>query len=186
MPKNSDTVSRLEKSSSLLDVMIQVEDWMDSLDLYAFKNWLEGEVVEGPHVKRYWILFTLKYEYKEMPDPQGAIRMLYHGTKVAYRKGVERVPVKIEKPSDYEQGTKKPKMKDDPVWLIDIKIPRRFIEDFAGDLDLYDDEVDKDHAKEAEAEGMKETEPFMNDDQDAPDLDSAAAEVGSEEERGPL
>jgi hypothetical protein len=154
-PNNPNTVNRLNDNPDLVDIMISIEDYLDRSDMYAFKNWQDGELVAGPYIKPYWISVTLKWPYKKMPDPSGAARLMQHGTKIGYKLDTENVPQPIKTPSDYEPGTHKPKIKKEKVWLVELLIPRRFVEDIDQKiLDLYDDKIDDaETVKDAEAEG---------------------------------
>lgn len=140
-------ISKLNQSTGLTNVLIQVEDWFDSLDLYAFKNWFEGEIVEGPDVDRYWITIILQYDYNKMPDPQGAIRLINHGAKVGYKKMEKECtvdPNKVDvtavddKLNDWDQPN--PQQNNQrtiptyPVWLVKVIVPRKFI-----DVNIDDD-----------------------------------------------
>ena len=52
---------------------------------------------------------------------------------------------KIVTPDDYQPGPKKPKMKKEKVWLVDLLISRKFIEKLSRELiDLYDEDADLD------------------------------------------
>ena len=149
-----EVISRLTDNVDLVDLMINVENYLDGNDMYSFKNWIKGEVVGGPYVKKYWIKITLKWAYKDMPDPDGALRLLKHGTRINYRKGTETVPVKIKSEADYQPGTKKPRMKTEKIWLVDLMIPRKFVENIKKEvLDLYDEELDLDTAEDAVSVG---------------------------------
>lgn len=156
--KSLQVVKRIDDSPDLVDVMIGIEDYLDRHDIYAFKNWILGELVDGPHIKPYWIVVTFKWAYKNMPDPSGGLRLLPHGTKIYYKKDFENVPQPITEPSDYDPGTNKPKIKSEPVWLVELMIPRRFVENLETEImDLYDDRVDDiDTVEDAEAEGKTE------------------------------
>ena len=174
MPQNPQLFKRLSDSDSLTDVLIQMEDFMDSLDLYVFKNWFEGEIVDGPVIRRYWVSMTLKYAYEDMPDPAGAERLMRHGVKVSFKKGKEDEPVEVESPEDLEPNNK-PKMERKPVWLIDIQIPRRFIEELDdSDLEMHvDDEmVDVEDVSDARDEDIDDEDAFTEEGTDADD-DSA-------------
>jgi hypothetical protein len=139
----SEIVDRLNKDTNLLDIAIDVESYLDDANLYVFKNWLEGVLVKGPVMRKYWVDVIFKYEHDQMPDPDGALRLLPHGTKVRYSKAHEWVSLPIKSPDDYEPGTKKPKMTRKKVWLVHMSIPRRFIEAVNQDLiDQYDLEAD--------------------------------------------
>jgi len=178
MPANSDFFKRLSDSDSLTDVLIQMEDFMDSLDLYVFKNWFDGEIVDGPHIRRYWVSMTLKYAYEKMPDPAGGERLLQHGAKVMFRKAKEEVAVEVEEPSDL-QPNNKPQMKEEIIWLVDVQIPRRFIEELDdSDLEMHvdDDAVDVEDVSDARDEDIDDEDAFTeegadSEGQDAPEED---------------
>jgi hypothetical protein len=147
-------IARLSDNTDLVDVMIAIEDYLDSNDLYTFKNWINGEIVAGPFVKKYWVKVTLKWPHNEMPDPSGGLRLLKHGTKIAYKLSHEEVPVEVKSQNDYQPGTKKPRMKKEKIWLVELTIPRRFVESINKEtMDLYDEEVDLDTADEAVSQG---------------------------------
>lgn len=177
MPADQKLFKRLSDSSSLTDVLIQMEDFLDSLDLYVFKNWFEGEIVQGPDIRRYWVNMTLKYDYKDMPDPAGGLRLIKHGAKVYFRKAKEEVPLPIQTPDDFQPGTKKPKMDLKDIWLVEIHIPRRFIDELNDDdLEMYDDsEVDIEVVSDARDEDIDDTDSVV-------DADNGESESDGEEE----
>ena len=140
---SNDSIKRITDSEDLLEILIDIENYLDNNNLYAFKNWIEGEIVGGPWVKRYWIKVLLKYPYKKMPDPNGGLRLLKHGTKIHYDIKYEEQSVEIKDPSDYQPGTKKPKLIKHKIWVITLLIPRRFVQNLDSEImDTYDDEVD--------------------------------------------
>jgi hypothetical protein len=152
---SEDVIRRLTDNEDLIDILIDIEDYLDSNDLYVYKNWHLGEVVGGPFTKPYWVKVTLKYPYHRMPDPEGGLRLLMHGTKIHYRIGHEKVPIKVKSEADYQPGTKKPKMKVIKVWLIDLLIPRKFVQNLDNVvMDQYAEEVDVETVDDANAEGV--------------------------------
>jgi len=160
-----DSVKNLEKifnRKSLLDVAIEIENFLDFSNLYVFPNWYKGEIVDGPNVKRYWVTLTLRYPHKDMPDPMGA-RVLHDvGVKVDYIKSFDLEPIDVKSESDFRPQTKKPKMKKVPVWHVELKIPRRFLDkiDYNDLNDYDDDEVDIETAIDASEEGMSDNSDF--------------------------
>lgn len=123
-------VARLKDNESLIDVLIAFEGFLDDLDLYAFKNWIDGEVVAGPEVTRYWVSVTLKYDYNKMPDPMGGMRLIKYDATIKYKLSHELVAKDVVEPSDFDDDfARRPKIDRTPIWLIDITIPRRFIEE---------------------------------------------------------
>lgn len=185
MPSNFDSssvVTRLSETDSLLDVMIQIEDYMDSLDIWAFSSWFDGEIVDGPWIERYWVKLTLKYPYKKMPDPQGGLRLAKYGSKIFYEKAKEEVPVEVKTPDDLDPKTRKPKMEEQDIWLIHLRIPRRFIDDLdVSDLELYDEEVNIEDVEDAQAEGI-DNEAGIKDKEFGDEEPIVAEEPEDEEE----
>lgn len=161
-------IDRLYNQESLLDILIEFEGVIDSMDLYAFKNWIEGEVVDGPKLERYWITVTLKYPYKQMPDPAGGNRLLKHGARIEMGKFSEEVPMALsDDPEDNledsyeynrETGEYARKTETEKYWLMEIRIPRRFIEDMEKGMAIYDEDEDEtvamDDVADAETQGL--------------------------------
>lgn len=163
---------KLEESPHLLDVLVQMEDVLDSFDVYVFENWIKGEIVEGPKVRRYWFDMTLRYEITEMPDPKGAKRLMKHGVRVNYEKA------KVEN----EDGTEP----DEPnVWEISLSIPTNLLKDMnAAELDLYDDEIDVEDVQDAQDGGMGDETGFVDEEgeNNFADPDAAGEEEMPEED----
>lgn len=154
----NDLVKRINEHPDLVDIMIAIEDYLDRNDIYAFKNWMIGELIDGPHIRPYWIKVSFKWPYHQMPDPLAGLRLLPQGTQVRFRMDRENVPQPIENPNDYDPGTHKPKIKAEKVWVVEMRIPRRFIENIDSEImDLYDDKVDDmDTVEDARVEGQTE------------------------------
>ena len=74
------------------------------LNVYSYKNWFDGEVVDGPHLTRYWCEISLMYPYDRMPDPAGGERLLARDCKVSYKQDHYMEPRRVESPDDYENG----------------------------------------------------------------------------------
>lgn len=188
MDQRNQLIQRLNDSKSLIDVLIQMESFMDDLDLYTHANWFDGEIVEGPTIKRYWVSMKLKYPYKKMPDPEGGLRLIKHGAKVTFEKAKEMVPRPIENPSDYQDGTRKPKMEEETIWIVEIKIPRKFIDELDdSDLELYADEIDVDDVSDARDQGIDAASDIKNNDAALRDADGEEEggddlDLGDEEE----
>ena len=128
------TLDNLVDSSSDLNVLLEFEEVLDNLNIYAYKNWEYGEVIAGPEVSKYWITVTLMYPFKLMPDPDAALRLIKHGARVFYGKDTFVEPIKIRTPDDLqaadEMGKRKPKRIKKPIWLVTIEMPRQFVDDF--------------------------------------------------------
>ena len=163
--KNTKTIYMSESS---LETMMDIERVMDSLDLYAFKNWKKGELVEGPIRKKHWVEATFMWPKKSMPDPDGAKRLLGYNAKVTFQESSLSTPVKIEGYDDFRPGTKKAKLREDPVWLVNVKLPIELVKEFKdGYLEIEGSEIDLQEIDDAYDEGLDQTE-LMNvkDDSD--------------------
>ena len=146
-------------SESSLETMMDIERVIDSLDIYAFKNWKKGELVEGPLRKKHWVEATFMWPKKMMPDPDGAKRLLGYNAKVTYRESTLATPVKVEDYSDFRHGTRKPKLREDPVWLVNIKLPIELIKEFRdGYMDIEGKEIDISEIDNAYEEGLDQAE----------------------------
>jgi|TARA_B110000858_G_scaffold135983_1_gene154596 hypothetical protein len=129
------TLDRLVDSGSDLNILLEFEEVLDNLNIYAYKNWEYGEILAGPEVTKYWINVTLMWPRQLMPDPDGALRLTKHGARVFFKKDDLIEPVKIVTQDDLEgetgpDGKRRPKKKKTPVWTVTIEMPRSFVDDF--------------------------------------------------------
>jgi hypothetical protein len=165
-------LEKLEDSPHLLDLLIQMEDVLDSLDTYVFRNWFDGEIVEGPKVRRYWLDMTLLFPKKKMPDPRAGLRLLKHGIRVDFQEGQQETSGEVRELSGVEGKANKDGNHD--VWLVRISIPRRLIAEIkAGELDFYDDELDDvEDVEDAQDSGMNDESGVVDPDQEGMDPNS--------------
>ena len=136
----NDELGTIFKSKTLLTILLEIEGMLDKLDMYVFENWIEGEVIDGPNVSKYWIDLTLMYKKEQMPDPEAITRLTEHNIKVFYKKDVLEQPKKIEDPEDLETDLSDPtapgynkrraKTETIPIWLVKLEIPRQFIDEY--------------------------------------------------------
>lgn len=144
-------------TDSSLDTLMNFERVLDELDLYAFKNWKQGELVEGPIYEKYFISCTFMWGLKKMPDPRGGERLLDYNCEVYYSKDHLEIPVKVESPDDFVPGTKMPKMKKIPVWLVTIVMPKQLMQEIQqGSLELENETLDMEDVEQAYEEGTDE------------------------------
>lgn len=149
---------KINDSPHLLDILIQMEDVLDSLDVYVFANWMRGNVVEGPTVRRYWFDFTLRYPINNMPDPRGAKRLIKHGIRVDYNK------VTVGPTPDEENELPKDENPQPTHWEVTISIPKTLVSDMnAAELDFYDEDIDLDNVQDAQDAGIDEDNSAYGD-----------------------
>jgi len=138
-----DTVKGIMTSDGSMSILLDFERCLDEADVYAFKNWLLGELVQGPIVKRYTTECTFMWPYKLMPDPTAAKRLVSLGCSVIYGKSEIAMPVKVENYDDFVSGTNYPKMKKRKVWYVQISIPKELMNDIKeGSIDLAGQDID--------------------------------------------
>ncbi len=142
--------------------LLDFERVLDELDIYAFKNWILGELVAGPEIGRYLVTCTFMWPEKLMPDPRGARRLLPFDCKVRFMKKRIKIPIKIETPDDYIPGTHKARLVEKPVWLVEITMPKSLISDIrTGSLELEDQDIDLADLDQAYEEDLDQKE-FQN------------------------
>ena len=130
-------------SEGSLLTLLDFERVLDELDLYAFKNWQIGELVAGPNIGKYRVTCIFMWPEKLMPDPRGGRRLLPFDCEVKYKKTNMKVPMKIEDPSDYRPGTKKARLVEKKVWLVEISMPKALMSDIrTGSVELEDQDID--------------------------------------------
>jgi hypothetical protein len=172
------TLDDVYGSENVLDILVEFERVFDQLDIYVYKNWAKGEIVEGPQIDRYWITVSLMYPYKLMPDPDGAMRLIDHGCKVWFSKDTLKHVAKIRGPESYEKdkdGNLNAKIIESTVWVVKVTMPRHFVDEIqtdkvqAGDTDIDMDDVtdayDENLDGEEAAKGNANEEQESNEEQ---------------------
>ena len=67
------------------------------------------------------------FPHDKMPDPSGGERLLDKNCKVYYQEDHMNEPRTVEDHGDYQDGTKKPKIDEIPVWVVTIKVPKKYV-----------------------------------------------------------
>lgn len=158
MPTNINDVIENIKSISLTDsavnTLLDFERVLDELDIYAFDNWKRGELIAGPKYEKYFITCTFMWPYKKMPDPRGGERLLDYGCEIAYKKDQLEYPIKVKDPDDFVPGTKFPKLARTPVWLVEIVMPKKLMQEInQGSLELESGTIDVEDIEQSYEEG---------------------------------
>jgi hypothetical protein len=169
-----DTIKGIYTSDGSMNTLLDFERVLDEADLYAFRNWISGELVQGPDVRRYTVGCTFMWPYKLMPDPRGAKRLVSIGCKVSFAKSKIKVPVEIENYDDYVPGTRYPKMTERPIWFVNIVIPTELMNEIKdGSIDLADQDID-----------LQELNDAYEDDLDQEGTQDDSAEGGASPDSG--
>jgi len=166
-----DTIRGVYMSDGSMSTLLDFERVLDEADVYAYKNWLIGELVDGPKIGRYNAKCVFMWPYKLMPDPRAALRLLNVGCKVKFAKTRIEVPVEIKDYEDFVQGTRYPKMSKKRVWMVEITIPFELMDDIKeGSIDLADQTID-----------LEEIQNAYDEDLDAPTKDENEQETQQDE-----
>jgi hypothetical protein len=142
-------------SDSNVATLMDFERVLDELDLYAFDHWKKGELVEGPIYEKYFVTCTFMWPYKMMPDPRGGERLLEYGAEIRYRKDVLQYPAKVKDQEDFKPGTKVPKLQSAPIWLVEIVLPKRLMQEVTqGSVELENETIDAEDIEQAYETGL--------------------------------
>ena len=150
-----DTIKGVYMSDGAMSTLLDFERVLDEADVYAFKNWIIGELVQGPVIGRYSAKCVFMWPYKLMPDPRAALRLMNIGCKVAYAKSSIRVPVEVQDYEDFVPGTRYPKMTKKTIWFVQIEVPFELMDDIKeGSIDLADATIDLSEIEDAYDEDL--------------------------------
>ena len=150
-----DNIKNIYMTQNMLENLMDFERVLDELDTYVFKNWIKGELIEGPLVEKYFVTCTFMWPYKLMPDPRAAEKLLDYNCQVKYKKTKLEYPVAITDPDDFRPGTKFPKMAVKPVWLVEIIIPKQLMREiYQGSVSLENENIDLEDVQQSYEVGL--------------------------------
>lgn len=122
-------VERVYDSNTAFQLLKDFERVLEELDLYVYKNWDKGELLNGPEISRHWITCSFMWPRSDMPDPMGAKRLIDYDCKIGYKKDFILHPRQIKTPDDIRPGTKKGKLDRHPIWIVEIQMPKKLMAD---------------------------------------------------------
>lgn len=148
-------IKEIYLTDSSLVTLLDYERVIDELDLYAFKNWKLGELIEGPIYEKYFVTCKWMYPYRRMPDPSGAERLLNYGCEVTYQEDKLEYPIDVKTPDDFKPGTKVPRLVSKPIWVVTITMPKKLMGDIQrGSIELENESLDTEDIETAYEQGM--------------------------------
>ena len=160
----ADNIKDIYMSEGSLLTLMDFERVLDEMDLYAFKNWQLGELVQGPTVGKYKVSCIFLWPEKLMPDPRGAKRLLPFDCDVRFKKTTMTIPIKIEDPEDFQPGTHKARLVKKKVWLVEIVMPKSLISEIrTGSIEMEDQNIDLEDLDSAYEEDLDQQE-FKQDE----------------------
>lgn len=187
----NDRIKALDDNQKLLDMLLELEGVLDRLDLYAYKNWINGEVVGGPDIGRHFISVDLLYMGDSMPDPAGAKRLLKLGIPVKFEKDCltyAKKPKTIDEIDNFvdTQGrgsyggrtsvtAVKNQKQTSNVWIVTIQMPRKYLDENSEDfIEVAEDDFVKNHNDLAIQQAQQSMDPTQN--VDPVDVDNTSKE----------
>lgn len=160
-----DTVKGIMTSDGSMATLLDYERVLDEADLYAYKNWELGELVQGPDVKRYTVSCIFMWPYKLMPDPRACKRLASIGCKIKFKKTHIKVPVEVLDYEDFVPGTRYPKMAKRHIWLVYIEMPKELMDEIReGSIDLADQTIDLEELSDSYEDDLDQED--IKDDED--------------------
>ncbi len=176
MPRQDDIYKNLDnihRSPNVIDTLTEIDRVLDRMDIYAYENWITGEIVDGPFVERHWVDLTLMYPAKMMPNPDAAMRLVANGCKVKFGKDKLKTFTTVKGPEDLvttESGQRMPRLVEKTVWLVNLRIPTALLDitEEVSDVDdidydsvetAYDEELDGEEGMEADTSEEAPTTP---------------------------
>jgi len=155
----ADNIRDIYMSEGSLTTLLDFERVLDEVDIYAFKNWEIGELVDGPEIGKYRVTCTFMWPLRMMPDPRGGRRLLAFDCEVEYQRKEIKIPIKITDPSDYRPGTHKAKLTTKDVWLVTITMPKALMNDIrTGSIEMEDQDIDLDELDQAYEQDLDKEE----------------------------
>jgi hypothetical protein len=148
-----DNLRSIDGNGTLLDILLEFEHMLDEQGMYGYENWKLGEVAHGPKLSRYWLNVTLMYPYLKMPNPRAALRLKNIGCDIKFKKATLKVPVTVKSQEDLDEK-KKPKLKNHDVWLVDIWMPRKFVDEALTNRNVVDGNINQSELSNAYEAGL--------------------------------
>lgn len=144
----NDEIKKISETNTLLDLLMEFEKVLEDLEIYAYQNWMSGEVLEGPILERHYVTVKLMYPHNQMPDPQGGKRLLKLGCPVRFYEDTLITPVKVRSYDDVVvdirpdgSSVQRAKTKSEPVWIVEVSIPRKYVDEFVSDVVETDEDT---------------------------------------------
>ena len=154
MPANLKDIFMTDSS---LETLLDYERVLDELDLYSFKNWKKGKLIEGPIYEKYFVTCKWMYQYLDMPDPDGAERLLSYGCEIDYEQDEYFYPIEVKTPDDFKAGTKVGRLVSEPVWVVSITVPKKLMSEIEqGSIELENETLNQEEIETAYEQGDDE------------------------------
>jgi len=88
-----------------------------------------------------------------MPNPKAALRLENIGSDVKFKKSALKVPRTVKSYDDLDMN-KKPKIDSEEVWLVDVWMPRKFVDEALTGRDITDGSINQSELSNAYEAGL--------------------------------
>lgn len=138
-----DVYDDFDRVDDLLDVAVRMEHILDRLHIYAYRNWMDGLIVEGPTARRHVVSVSFMWPYESMPDPAAVRRLVNNGIRVHWTRGRKDVHddpqmIDVAVSASVMQAADRygvtmplettPKAKTADVWVVTLTFPRDMVD----------------------------------------------------------
>lgn len=148
-------IKSIYMTDSSLETLLDYERVLDEMDLYSYRNWKLGELVEGPIYEKYFVTCKWMFPYRKMPDPRGAMRLLNYGCEVFYEENTFEFPIDVKSPDDFKPGTKVPRLVSKPIWIVSIVMPKKLMSEIQqGSIELENETLEAEDIETAYEQGL--------------------------------
>ena len=179
------TIKGIYTSDGSMSTLLDFERVLDDIDLYAYRNWISGELVQGPNIGKYTVTCIFMWPYKLMPDPSAVRRLAAIGCNVKIAKSQIKIPVQVTNYEDFVPGTRYPKMHEKPVWFVQIEMPKSLMNEVKeGSVDLAEQTIDLEDIDDAYEEDLDKQNTQQDADQADPGV--AAGPAAPEQPQQPM
>lgn len=136
-------IKQIYMSDSAMRALIDFERVLDHCDIYAFDNWKLGELVSGPDISRYYVTCTFMWNNSLKPNLRFLDRLKPYGIRSRSYSDNMKIPVEIKDPGDFRDGSKKARLVQIEMQLVEIMIPKSLIQDIKqGSIELGGSDID--------------------------------------------
>ena len=138
-------IQNLYDSPHLLDILIEFENLIDNIGMYAYTGWMDGEIINGPIIKKYYITVWVRYE--SMPDPAPIRRMM-----------IKKFITVMEPETKGDKDKNKP-------WIVKVSVPKSLFSSLSLDsFQDYAEDIDVDAVTDAVEDGVVNTSNTAEED----------------------
>ena len=87
---------------------------------------------------------------------------------VQFKRTKIKIPIRITNPSDFIPGTKKARIIERPIWLVEITMPKSLMNDIrTGSIEMEDEDIDLEELDQAYEQDL-DKEQMQQDQSQAP------------------